>query len=83
MMSTMPQPVWNLLTVKVSSGFMMENRGRLQGALKPRFSQPSSLVRTQESLISLPEAERVRMVPTGMAFSGTRFLLENSQGSQS
>ena len=82
-MSTIPQPVWYLLTVKVSSGFMMEKRGRLLGALNPRFSHPSSLVMTQESLISLPEAARVRIVPTGRAFSGTRFLEENSQGSQS
>ena len=62
---------------------MMEKSGRLQGALKPRLSQPSSFVMTQESLISLPDAARVRMVPTGSAFSGTRFLELNSHGSQS
>ena len=69
--STVPQPVWYLLTLYVSSGLQIENRGRWVALLKPLLNPFSSLVITQDALISLPEAERVRMVPTGSAVWGT------------
>ena len=55
----------------------MENRGRWVVLLKPRFKPFSSLVITQEALISLPEADRVRMVPTGRAPAGAASLVKN------
>ena len=44
MMSTMPQPVWNLDTVNVFSGLRKLMRGRLVWLVMPRFSLSSSLV---------------------------------------
>ena len=55
MMSTMPQPVWNLETVNVFSGLRKEMTGRLVSLVMPRFSLVSSLVSTQELLLSEPE----------------------------
>ncbi len=81
MISTVPHPVWNLLTVNVSSGLQMANSGRWVGLLNPRFKPPSSFVMTQDKLVSLPEADRVRMLPWGRAFAGTSSFKKNFQGS--
>ena len=65
MMSTIPQPVWNLDTVNVFSGLRKLMRGRLVWLVMPRFYLRSSLVSTQELLVSEPEAESVSTEPTG------------------
>ena len=62
---------------------MMENAGtaayhilrqRQHSLFKPRLSHPSSLVMTEELLISLPAAAMVRTVPTGVQAVGIFFL---------
>ena len=57
----------------VSSGFMTANTGRHRSLLYPRLIQPSSVVITDESLISLPAAAMVSTAPTGRAARACRF----------
>ena len=82
MMSTMPQPVWNLETVNVFSGLRKEMTGRLVSLVMPRFSLVSSLVSTQELLVSEPEAASVSTVATGSVLSGLVPVEANSHGSR-
>ena len=51
----------------------MAKRGRFHSELKPRFSWVASLVRTVESLVSLPAAAMVSTAPTGIAVMGFSF----------
>ena len=55
--------------MKVSSGFMMEKTGRINGEPKPVFMGMVSSEMTQLSLSSLPAAGRVRISATGILFS--------------
>ena len=57
----------------------MAKAGRLNGVLRPRFSPASALVRTAESLVSLPAAGMVSTTPTGMDFVSGARRFQNSQ----
>ena len=65
MMSAAPQAVWYGGRVKVSSGFMIANLGRMHSAPASLLYQPSSLVMTEPLLDSLPAAGMVSTTPTG------------------
>ncbi len=73
--------VWNLETVNVFSGLRKEMTGRLVSLVMPRFSLVSSLVSTQELLVSEPEAASVSTVATGSVLSGLVPVEANSHGS--
>ena len=70
MMSDAPQAVWNGGSVKVSSGFMIANRGRMHSVSASRLYQPSSRVMTEPLLASLPAAGMVSTTPTGSISGG-------------
>ena len=76
MMSTMPQPVWNLETENVFSGFRKLIRGRLVWLVMPRFSLVSSLVSTQELLVS-GRGKLPRVAPGGDTHADTLGRIEN------
>ena len=65
MMSAAPQAVWYGGRVKVSSGFMMANFGRMHSPPASFLYQPSSFVMTEPLLASLPAAGMVSTTPTG------------------
>ena len=81
MISTIPQAICFLGKVNVNSGFIIAKHGRFSWEPKPFFSPVSSLVKTAESLISLPAAEIVNITPTGILFFNTSFPTQKSHKS--
>ena len=64
--------------MKVKQGFIIANLGRLNSVGKPLLSRVSSLVSTEELLVSLPAAAIVSMHPIGRLFSKVFVLVQNS-----
>ncbi len=63
----MPHAVWYAGKVQVSSGFKIENTGRMRSELMLRLSFPPSAEITASVEASLPVAAMVSTVPTGSA----------------
>ena len=62
---------------------MIANFGLFKSVDNPRFLPISVLVRTAESLVSLPAAEIVKTTPTGRLFTNRSSLAQNFQISMS